>query len=346
MRLLSSLPALLALGAVPAAASALQHGSIDDGPFPDDLNGSNFTYPRPVHLYRFTSQGNDLEMAFMDVAPPEGTPSNNKTAVLLHGKNFCAPTWGGTIDVLTAGGYRVVAPDQVGFCKSSKPAGYQYSLHQLAANTAALLDALEVDVATVMGHSLGGMLATRFGLMFPERTDALVIVNAVGLEDYTAKGVPYISIEETVETEAASTYESIRAYEEATYYVGEWREEYDTWVTMLANIYHGSEREAYLQIQARIVDLVLTQPVAHEFARLQPRTLLMIGEQDSTAIGAQWSPPEVAEKLGHFDELGPFVAGQLPNGELVRFPELGHAPQISDPELFHGELLGWLVKGE
>lgn len=95
MRLLPYIPALLALGAIPTPASAQQDGSIDHGPFPDDLNGSNFSYPHPVHLYRFTSQAHDLEMAFIVVAPPAGTPPNNKTAVLLHGKNFCAPTWSG-----------------------------------------------------------------------------------------------------------------------------------------------------------------------------------------------------------------------------------------------------------
>lgn len=342
MKLISLLPAFVALGGVIALAE--ENGSIDKGPFPDDLNGSNFTYPHPVSLYRFASQDRDLEIAFMDVPPAASSIPNGRTAVLLHGKNFCAPTWGATIDALSGAGYRVVAPDQVGFCKSSKPVNYQYSLHQLAHNTAGLLDALNVGNVTVIGHSLGGMLTARFGLMFPERVDQVVIVNAVGLEDYTAKGVPYVTVDETVQTEAASTYESIRGYEQATYYVGEWRDEYDEWVNMLVNIYYGSERDAYLQIQARIVDLVLTQPVAHEFARLQPRTLLMIGEKDNTAIGAQWSPPEVAAKLGHFDELGPFVVSQLPDGELIRLPELGHAPQISHSRMFHEELLGWLEK--
>ncbi len=47
-----------------------------------------------------------------------------------------------SIQVLSAAGYRIVAPDQIGFCKSSKPAHYQYSFQQLAANTRALLDHL------------------------------------------------------------------------------------------------------------------------------------------------------------------------------------------------------------
>lgn len=76
-------------------------------------------------------------MAYLDVAPT-GKP-NGHTAVLLHGKNFCAATWEQTIAALSTAGYRVIAPDQVGFCKSSKPAAYQFSFAQLADNTQALL---------------------------------------------------------------------------------------------------------------------------------------------------------------------------------------------------------------
>ena len=340
MRLLSFISAaLVAIGASVAAAQS--NGTVVEGPFPADLNGSNFTYPYPVKLFRFTSQARELEMAFMDVAPSCKVP-NGKTALLLHGKNFCGATWEGTIQALSKAGYRVIAPDQIGFCKSSKPDWYQYSLHQFAYNTVGLLDTLGVDKVTVIGHSLGGMLTTRFGLLYPERVNELVIVNAVGLEDYTAKGVPYVSIDTTTATEAASSYGSIRGYEQVAYYVNEWRPEYDTWVNMLVNIYYGSERDAYVKIQARIVDLVLTQSVAHEFKNLKPRTLLMIGEKDITAIGSQWAPPEVAAQLGHFDKLGRQVVRQLQDGTLIRFPELGHAPQISNPKLFHKKLLKWL----
>ena len=50
-----------------------------------------------------------------------------------------AGTWDGTIRALSASGYRVIAPDQIGFCKSTKPEHYQYTFQQLADNTHALL---------------------------------------------------------------------------------------------------------------------------------------------------------------------------------------------------------------
>ncbi|KAF3358221.1 hypothetical protein VDGD_03084 [Verticillium dahliae] len=336
-----SLLSALTTGLMAAGLSDAQaKGTISKGPFPQDLNGLNWKYPFPVEVFSFVSQAEKVEMAFMDVKPK--CRPNGKTAVLFHGKNFCGATWETTIRALAGKGYRVIAPDQIGFCKSSKPAGYQFSAKQLVFNTRGLLDAAGVGNVTVIGHSFGGMLTTTFGLQYPATVDELVIVNGIGLEDYVQKGVPYIPIDQSLTSEAASTYESIRGYEQRVYYLGEWKEAYDVWVRMLVNVYNGSLRDAFVRCQAKIVDLVLTQPVAHYFKDIKARTLLLIGEKDTTAIGGQWSPPDVAAKLGRFDLLGPQIAAELPNGHLITFPDEGHSPQISAPEDFHEALLGWL----
>lgn len=338
--LASAVSALAAFAGVSSALQIAANGTIDNGPFPEDLNGSNFTYPFPVKVFRFTSQLQELEMAFMDIKP--SCKANGKTAVLFHGKNFCGPTWNTTIRALANKGYRVIAPDQIGFCKSSKPLNYQFSTNQLVYNTRGMLNALNIGNVTVIGHSLGGMLGIRFALQYPDTVDEMAIVDAVGLEDYVEKGVPYISVDDNYKQEASSTYASIKAYEQQFYYVGQWDPSYDVWVNMLVNIYNGSQREGFLRCQARIVDLVLTSPIAHYFADIKPRMLLIVGDKDKTAIGAQWAPPAVAAKLGHFDQLGPEVIAQVPDGTLIQFADLGHAPQISDPKDFHAALLGWL----
>ena len=106
---------------------------------------------------------------------------------------------------LSDAGYRVIAPDQIGFCKSSKPEHYQYSFQQLARNTHALLASLGVTNATVIGHSTGGMLAIRYALMYPRETQQLVLVNPIGLEDWKAKGVPSLSVDQWYERELKTT---------------------------------------------------------------------------------------------------------------------------------------------
>src|SRR5437763_12102957 len=145
--------------------------SADSGPaYGPQLEG--FAYPWPVSLYKFQSQGQALEMAYIDVKP--STP-NGRTAVLLHGKNFCAATWESTITALSQAGYRVIAPDQIGFCKSSKPRQYQFSFQQLAGNTHALLHSIGIPRAIIIGHSTGGMLGIRYSLMYPSEMEHLVL---------------------------------------------------------------------------------------------------------------------------------------------------------------------------
>ncbi|KAK4160186.1 Alpha/Beta hydrolase protein [Cladorrhinum sp. PSN259] len=342
------------------SASIPPTGTILTGPFPSDLHGSNWTYPWPVKVFRFISQGSPQEMAFMDLPPslagnttPE-TKQKQKVAILLHGKNFCSATWPPTASLLQSTGYRVILPDQLGFCKSSKPVSYQFTLAQLALNTKNFLAALNLTSSssssssaettlTVIGHSMGGMLATRFALLYPSLISNLVLVNPIGLEDWISLGVPYPSIDSTYATERASNYTTIKAYQQATYYMGSWSSKYDPPVVMLSNIYIGSQAEAFAWCQARVGDMVLTQPVVYEFKDLKvPRTLLMIGTKDTTAIGKPSAPPEVQAKLGHYDVLGKQAAAVIPNSTLIEFEDMGHAPQIQGEERFHEALLGWL----
>lgn len=298
---------------------------------------TDFPYPYPVRQHAFTSQGQALVMAYMDV-PPTST-ANGRTAVLFHGKNFCGATWEGVIAPLAEAGFRVVIPDQIGFCKSTKPATYQMSFHQLAANTRALLEHLGVARPILIGHSMGGMLATRYALSFPDDSGALVLVNPIGLEDWSAKGVPGRTIDELLEAERKTDAQRIKAYQQRTYYDGRWRPEFDRWVDMLASTYRGVDAGSAALSQARASDMIFTQPVVHEFPRLAVPTVLMIGERDTTAIGKDRAPPEVAEKLGHYATLAREAESRIPGALLITFPELGHAPHIEEPEAFNVTLL-------
>ncbi|WP_233863622.1 alpha/beta fold hydrolase [Paraburkholderia adhaesiva] len=321
-------------------AAAFCHAALaDDGPaYGPELEG--FSYPHTVHDFAFTSQGQSLHMAYMDVQPEK---PNGRTVVLLHGKNFCAATWDATIDELTHAGYRVIAPDQIGFCKSSKPAAYQFSFQQLARNTHALLVSIGVERATMIGHSTGGMLAVRYALMYPQATEQLVLVNPIGLEDWKALGVPSLSVDDWYARELKTSADGIRRYEQATYYAGQWRASYEPWVQMLAGMNRGPGKAQVAWDSALLYDMIYTQPVVYEFGQLQMPTLLLIGQKDNTAIGKDAAPPEVRAKIGHYPELGKAAAKAIPHATLVEFPELGHAPQIQDPQAFHKALMDWLA---
>jgi pimeloyl-ACP methyl ester carboxylesterase len=321
-------PAILMLLAIHTVAA-------QEGPaYGMQLEG--FDYPWPIALYHFESQGQTLEMAYMDVKPAR---PNGRTAVLLHGKNFCAATWQSTIAALTNAGYRVIAPDQIGFCKSSKPEKYQFTFQQLAGNTHALLESLGVHRATMIGHSTGGMLGIRYALMYPSEVEQLALVDPIGLEDWKAHGVPWQSLDVLYQRELKTTAERIRSYERATYYAGTWEPAYERWVQMLAGMYRGPGRARVAWDSALLYDMIYTQPVVYQLGALRMPVLLIIGDKDTTAIGKDLASPEARATLGNYPELGKKTAARIPHAKLVEFSDLGHSPQIQAPERFHKALL-------
>jgi pimeloyl-ACP methyl ester carboxylesterase len=331
-QLLSALGLCLALAAPACAASA------EAPTYGPELQG--FDYPWPVSHFNFTSQGEALDMAYMDVQPEK---PNGQAIVLLHGKNFCAATWEGSIAKLREAGYRVIAVDQIGFCKSTKPAHYQYSFQQLAENTHRLLASLGLARATLMGHSTGGMLAIRYALMYPGDVDELVLVDPIGLEDWKAKGVPWQSVDAWLQQELHTTADTIRDYQRMTYYAGTWEPAYERWVQMLAGMYRGPGRDIVAWNQALLDDMILTQPVIYELENLTTPVLLIIGDKDTTALGKNLAPPEIRATLGNYPVLGKAAAARLKHAHLVEFPDLGHAPQIQAPDRFHKALFEGLA---
>jgi pimeloyl-ACP methyl ester carboxylesterase len=201
------------------------HAQTTEVPEVLDAELSDYTYPYPVKYIHLKIENKDCQMAYMDVATKQTNPAK-PAVVLLHGKNFMGAYWRQTIKYLSGLGYRIIVPDQVGFGKSSKPS-LHYSFHQLATNTRQLLDTLGVSKVIVVGHSMGGMLATRFALMYPDVVTRLVLENPIGLEDYRTL-VPYSTLEVAYQRELKNTEESISNYFKT--YFPEWLPEYEEWV--------------------------------------------------------------------------------------------------------------------
>ncbi|UPT71552.1 MAG: alpha/beta hydrolase [Flavobacterium sp. JAD_PAG50586_2] len=309
-------------------------------PVPLDKDLSTVTYPFEVKFITFPSQGQELKMAYMDVAPAK---PNGKTIVLLHGKNFNAAYWEQTIRELNKNGFRVIAPDQIGFGKSTKPAYYQYSFSQLAANTKGILDELNITKAVILGHSMGGMLATRFALQYPEVTEKLILENPIGLEDYKLFS-PYKTVDENYQTELKNTPESYKAYQLKFYYDNQWKPEYDRWLNLLAGWTLHKDYPVIARNAALTSDMVITQPVVYEFGNIKCPTLLIIGTRDRTAIGKDSAPKELQFKMGRYDQLGKTTQKAIPNSQLIELENVGHLPHIEVFDRFIRPLLEFVSK--
>lgn len=305
-----------------------------------DLMLSNYEYPYPVKYLTVNTQQQELKMAYMDI---NAVNNNGKNIVLMHGKNFNGAYWGETINALKNEGYRVIVPDMIGFGKSSKPEYFQYSFQLLANNTKVLLDTLGVKKTTILGHSMGGMLATRFALMYPDVTEKLVLENPIGLEDWKLM-VPYQSVDWWYQLELKKTYAGIKTYQLKNYYDGKWETKYDQWVNLLAGWNENSDYKKIAWNAALTYDMIFTQPVVYEFKNIKSPTLLIIGTRDRTALGKPLVSEAVRKTMGLYDQLGKATQKAIPNSTLVEIDNIGHLPHIEDFDKFITPLKHFLSK--
>lgn len=302
---------------------------------PDTLSITleNVHYPYPVKFFSVEIGCQDLRMAYMDV-PPDATP-NGKTILLFHGKNFGGYYWSVVVRKLTQAGYRVLVPDQIGFGRSSKPL-IHYSFHLLATQNKKLMDSLGIERAMVLGHSMGGMLATRFALMYPHRVEKLILENPIGLEDYRSI-IPYVTLEEQYKKELGATAASIKRYYQNSYFPT-WKPEYDYLVMIAAGVINSSEFPRYARVAALTYEMIYEQPVIYEVSSLQMPTILIIGTKDKTVVGKDKLSKEMQEKYGKYDLLGKQTAARIPRATLIELAA-GHIPHLEIPDIFMEELL-------
>lgn len=314
----------------------------------------SYPYPWPVHFLPLTIEGQDLRMAYMDVPPaPQaagtaeiaaGTETQGERAVmLLHGKNFGGYYWAETARALSAAGYRVLIPDQIGWGKSAKPE-IRYSFQLLAANTLRLLDALGIRRTAVIGHSTGGMLAVRFALMYPERVTRLVLEDPIGMEDYRVN-IPPQTDETLYQAELSNTDPAkIRAFY-AHYFAHPRPEVYEPLAEVQIRVTHSGEYPRWARASALAYQMIYQQPVRYEYRLLIPPTLVIVGDQDHTVPLGAYAAPEARARMGNFVELGRAAARDIPHGSLVVIAGAAHIPHIEKADEFQRALLAFL-RGE
>src|SRR5690242_16932828 len=306
-------------------------------PYGIDLEG--FPYPYPVNLLPLVNDGEQLRMAYMDVAPEQ---PNSRTVVLLHGRNFPSSYWAPVITMLTDTGYRVVVPDQIGFGKSAKPAG-ELHFDTLARNTMALLDHLGIDKADIVAHSMGGMLGVRIARVYPDRVAHLVLTAPIGLEDYRLY-VPPTPTEKIIETEDRLTAEGYRKQLETNYALKLPPDQVTPFIDARFNIKGSADYPRWLRAFVSSGQMIYREPVAHEIPLLDRPTLFVMGEDDHNAPGKPNAPEALRPKMGHNADLAKALAAKMPNAKAEVIPNVGHLVFLEAEPKFNELMLGFLSK--
>jgi pimeloyl-ACP methyl ester carboxylesterase len=319
----------LVLAAIPAAAVA--SAQAPQVPTPDDvqpgsINNEDIRYPHAVSHLSFVTYGQEVRMAYMDVAP--ASRPNGRTVVLLHGMNFAGFYWAGPIEALRREGFRVVVTDQIGFGRSSKPI-IPYNFNDMALNTRRVLEHLGITKAAVVGHSMGGMLAARFAAAYPAITERVVLYSPIGVTDLRRER-PYRSTDEAYKDTLAYTYQ--QAYATIRRYFpgpAAWKPEYEGLARQHYAWTLSGEWPRMAMIRALLQQQVYSDPVVYDWPHIRARALVLGGTID----GADF--PGAAKR----------IVETIPGAQLFLEQGAGHVLHFERPEIFNRELLKFLTSG-
>ena len=305
---------------VSAQSAPPQSAPADWGPV--SINLEEYEYPYPVEYLNFSVYGEDVRVAYMDVAPTG--PANGRTVIFHHGGYYYSWYWEDQIRALSAEGYRVIAKDRLGWGKSSKP-DIPYSINLWASNTARLMDHLGIEQAALVGHSIGGQMVTRFAFLYPERITHLVTVNQVGLTDRRGgRGFQPLTGEVDANPDRDAVYASLLRWADGNYV--KWRPDYLEHM----RIRYGQRlsgdwpRMAYI---SRITGHMRSMDtVVNDWHHIETPTLILGGQEDY---------PTYAEEART-------AASTFPNGEVILIPNVGHNPHEEAPDRVNAELIRFL----
>jgi pimeloyl-ACP methyl ester carboxylesterase len=254
--------------------------------------------------------------------------------LLLHGIGNNCQTWAGVIDRL-AETNTVIAPDLLGHGNSDKPRG-DYSVAAYANGMRDLLSVLDIEQATVVGHSLGGGIALQFAYQFPERCQRLVLVGSGGLGPELTAGLRAATLPgaELVLTALTDVSGPLRIGLQVVERVGRavgWRRVGDLAEAgdALLALKDAEARRAFLRTLRGVVD-----------ARGQAVTALdRLYLADSMPMLVVWGSRDPIVPAQHADA----VRESVPSARVEVFPGAGHWPHLDDPDRFCDVLLDFIA---
>src|SRR6476660_3966033 len=143
--------------------------------------GEMFPAGEPAYRVSFPRLRSGLKVRVVERGAKTSPP-----VLLVHGWGCTAYVFRYNMPALAAAGYRPLAVDLKGHGLSDKPSrAEEYTIDSLVEHLRDIMDALGLERAALVGHSLGGSLIYHFASRYPERAQCLGLLSPVGL-----KGVP------------------------------------------------------------------------------------------------------------------------------------------------------------
>jgi len=318
--------ALLALALLGCAPKKPAAPAPTPAPPPEAVVAHRMDHPW-LDVPRHRVPAGDLQLAVFDTGGP-GEP-----VLLVHGMGSTSAFWQKQLTGERLSDHRLIAPDLPGWGDSDQPdAPYTPSFY--AGALLDLLDALELDRAHVVAHSMGGQTAIVLALEHPDRVASLTLSAPAGVETFTAQEGDAIRAFWASQDLAHRSPEQARAGYQLAF--ARWDDDVERLLQARMDLVGTERMDGVVRATLRSVDGMLREPVRERLPELSVPVLYVHGSNDlmipARAVHPDQSPASIAAA----------AQAAVPDLRLVTLEGAGHTPHHDDPEGFDAALTAFI----
>lgn len=265
----------------------------------------------------------------------ELNPGGAPTLVFVHGLGSYLKFWRYNLDHFAAMGYRVVALDQLGYGKSSKPASFPYTMQAMADVVKAVVERLEIERPILVGHSMGGQTGLSYAIRYPDALSGLVLAAPAGFEAFSER-------EEQWFRDAVRSVFIVGADEDAIWgsvrhaNFHRWSDDYAWLVEERVRAAKNPSFRQYAYANVRSIHgLADNDFVRDNLAHVRAPTIIIHGDRDRLI-------PSPFMHGGRPVDVMRYGAKQIPDATLVTLRGCGHTVQMDCHDDFNRAAAEWL----
>ena len=271
---------------------------------PHTHHGEAVPSARPVQL------ADGTRLTYVEHGDADGVP-----VILLHGYTDSWRSWERILPHLPRS-LRVFAVTQRGHGESDKPDG-SYDSSVFARDVAAFMDAVGLDRAVLVGHSMGSTVAQRFAIEYPDRTNALVLEGAFMPRPANAEVAKFLDEVQTLEDPIDPVF--VREFQKSTLA--------QTVPPGFFDVVVGESLKVPARVWKAALQPYRTTDFSAGLAEIRVPTLLVWGDRDTFTGRAEQDA----------------LIGSIGGSRLAVYAGAGHSPHWEEPQRFAHQIASFVA---
>jgi pimeloyl-ACP methyl ester carboxylesterase len=280
--------------------------------------------------YQFPVVKTQIEpgLTIVHTAMGDGSP-----VVFIHGLGSYIPAWNKNLLPLSKH-FRCIAIDLPGYGKSSKSL-HPGTMDYYAEVVIKLMDKLGINKFNICGHSMGGVIAFKLAIEFPERVDKLFLSAPGGAETYSED--EKLLVENFISTDRMISNDDKQIRNNVLVNFHHFPLDAQFMISDRFAIRMAGEFPLHAEIIARSASGVINSDVPFRLSGVKSKTMIIFGDNDKMIPNRFVHPELTPQKM-----IDTFKQN-IQSVNIKIYPECGHFPQFEHPEIFNRDLIEFIL---